>query len=271
MALVLMGARAYGAPPSCVGRFVITRATGALVRGPGDVIVLDGTEAVLDPECGAAATRTRATPHGARLTARWPGCRAHRALRLRVRASLDCTLLRGAVTAPGTRASHLIAVASRCGDGVVDPGTGERCDDGNQNPGDGCDATCGRCVDPATLASTWAAIQANVFDRACTSCHGEAATAGLDLRAPDSYARIVGKPSASGLDEIAPGSRTQSLIWLKIAKGTQGGFDDLGGGGMPLGFPLGPDVLEAVGRWIDAGAPPDGVVAGAAALRPPCE
>jgi hypothetical protein len=38
---------------------------------------------------------------------------------------------------------------------------------------------------------------------------------------------------------------------------------------MPIGVPLPPDELEAIGRWIDAGAPPDGLVAGAEALLAP--
>src|SRR5205814_1049436 len=83
-------------------------------------------------------------------------------------------------------------------------GRGERCDDGNLSDADGCDASCGGCVDPATLASTWAAVQANVFDRACTACHGEQMTAGLDLRAPGSYAAIVDVAAATGLYQVKP-------------------------------------------------------------------
>src|SRR5262249_56686755 len=67
----------------------------------------------------------------------------------------------------------------RCGDGVVDPG--EECDDGNQDDGDGCTPRCtGTCEGPK-VASTWAAIQSLVFDKAgCAQalCHAGAAAAG---------------------------------------------------------------------------------------------
>jgi cysteine-rich repeat protein len=252
---------------ACEGRYVLTTATGSLVRGPGDVIVLDAAKVVVDPECGDASISTRGR---SRLAARWRGCRGRRAFRLKLRASADCTLLHGTVSAPGARASRFVAIASRCGDGVVDGGTGERCDDGNQDPDDGCDASCGRCVDPSTFDGTWAAIQANVFDARCIVCHGETATAGLDLRAPDAYAHTVGVPAALGRFEIAPGARMQSLVWLKLAKATFGSNDDDLGGGMPFGYALPADVVVAVGVWIDAGAPASGFVSGAEALLIPC-
>jgi cysteine-rich repeat protein len=260
-----MAASAAGA--TCEGRYVLTSATGSLVHAPGDVIVLDIAKVVVDPVCGDAAIHARGR---SRLAARWRGCRGRRALRLKLRASADCTLLRGTVSAPGARASRFIAVASRCGDGIVDEGLGERCDDANQDPADGCDASCGRCVDPATFDGTWAAIQANVFDARCIVCHGETATLGLDLRGPGSYARIVGVPASLGRFEIAPGSRTQSLLWLKLAMATFGSSGDDIGGGMPFGYPLPPDVVLAVGAWIDAGAPASGFVVGAEALLIPC-
>ncbi len=246
---------------------MLTHATGHLVHGPGDVIVLAATSAVLDPACRDAPIAT----HGrSRIVARWRDCRGRRTLRLKLHESADCTLLRGTVSAPGAHASRFVAVTSRCGDGVVDAGTGERCDDGNEDPGDGCDASCGRCVDPSTFDGTFAAIQANVFDARCIACHGESATAGLDLRAPGSYARIVGAPAALGRFEIAPGDRTKSLMWLKLAKATFGSSDEDLGGGMPFGYALAPDVVDAVGAWIDAGAPASGFVPGAAALSIPC-
>jgi cysteine-rich repeat protein len=270
VAFVMWAGGSFAAPAPCVGRFVVTRSTGALLAALEDVIAIDAESAVVDPACGGATIRGRATRRGWRVDARWPDCRGRRAVRLRARASEDCTLLRGRATAPGARASRFVASASRCGDGRLDPGRGERCDDGNLDDADGCDATCGRCIDPATLPSTWAGVQANVFDRACTNCHGAQPTAGLDFRAPGSYERIVGVDGGSGLVYLAPGERMQSLIWLKIAKATLGALDDLPGGGMPIGFPLPADVVEALGVWIDAGAPIEGFVAGAEALRPAC-
>jgi len=262
---------AYGAPPRCQGRYVITSASGDVVEAPGDTIALDVASAVVDPACGAADLRERVRGGTWRIAARWSGCRDHRTVRLRVRASADCTVLRGTMSGTGARRSRLLATASRCGDGIRDAGRGERCDDANLIDDDGCDAGCGRCVDPATLASTWDAIQANVFDRACTACHGERMTAGLDFRAPGSYERIVDVPAASGLFQVKTGDHLQSLIWLKMAKVSLGGLDDLPGGGMPFGFPLPADVVNAFGLWIDAGAPRDGFVDGAQALLVACD
>jgi len=186
---------ALGAAPPCEGRWVIGRVAGGSTMTADDTIVLDATGAVVDPVCEAAALRVR----GRRVTARWSDCRVRRRLTLRLRASADCTVLRGTLTGSGARASRFVATASRCGDGIRDAGRGERCDDGNLADDDGCDARCGGCVDPATLSSTWVAVQANVFDRACTACHGDQPTAGLDLRAPGSYTAIVDVAAATGL------------------------------------------------------------------------
>lgn len=266
--LVLPAASGLAAPPPCEGRWVVARVAGGPTLTADDTIVLDPAGAVVDPACEAAALRVR----GRRITARWRDCRARRRLTLRLRASADCTVLRGTLAGTSVRPSRFVATTSRCGDGVTDPGRGERCDDGNLSDTDGCDATCGGCIDPATLTSTWAAVQANVFDRACTACHGDQPTAGLDLRAPGSYAAIVDVPAAaSGLFKVKRGDHTQSLIWLKMAKSSIGGLDDLPGGGMPFGFPLPRAIVEAFGAWIDAGAPQDGYVAGAEALLVPCD
>jgi cysteine-rich repeat protein len=259
------------AGPSCTGRYVLTRATGKLVAGPGDALVLDPTTAVLDPACGAGVVGARLSHGRWRIATQWSDCRGARHLQLKLRASADCTLLRGRVRA-GRHASRFVAITSTCGDAVVDPGRGETCDDGNLADGDGCDSTCGACAQAPDLTSSWDAIQTNVFDRACTTCHGAALTASLDLRAPGSFARIVDveAPDTGGLLLIAPGDRNASFIWLKIAKATFGDGDDLPGAGMPIGLSLRPSVVEALGRWIDAGAPETGLVPGADALLDPC-
>jgi cysteine-rich repeat protein len=232
--------------------------------------VLDASGVLIDPACGAAAVRVR----GSSIVAAWGACGSHARLRMRAHATADCSLLRGVVSAKGERASRFRAATSTCGDGIVDPGSGERCDDGNFLDGDACDATCGRCSDPATLTSTWAAIESAVIARyGCATCHGATPTAGLDLRPPDAYDAIVGVPVASmpGLLQIRPGDRTTSFVWLKLAHGTLGdAYAEVPGAGMPIGGRVTPDEVEAVGRWIDAGAPRDGVVAGTDALRAAC-
>jgi len=271
------GPPAFGAAPraasgsACVGRYVLARASGRLVDRSRDTIVLDATSAVIDPACGAATVAVRPLRRGARISARWLGCRGARVLTLRVRASTDCTLLEGSVTGHGRR-SHVVAVTSTCGDGVVDPGRGERCDDGNVVDGDGCDASCGACSGPTTFTATWDAIQTNVFDRACTTCHGANASGGLDFRAPGTYARIVGVPAPDdpALLYIHAGDHAASFLWLKLEKGTAGGHDEVSGPGMPVGPPLPADVVDALGQWIDAGAPETGIVAGTEALTKAC-
>jgi cysteine-rich repeat protein len=277
LALVLAaGPPAFGAAPraasgsACVGRYVLARASGRLVDRSRDTIVLDATSAVIDPACGAATVAVRPLRRGARMSARWLGCRGARVLTLRVRASTDCTLLEGSVT--GGRRSHVVAVTSTCGDGVVDPGRGERCDDGNVVDGDGCDASCGACSGPTTFTATWDAIQTNVFDRACTTCHGANASGALDFRAPGIYARIVGVPAPDdpALLYIHAGDHAASFLWLKLEKGTAGGHDEVSGPGMPVGPPLPADVVDALGQWIDAGAPETGIVAGTEALTKAC-
>lgn len=277
-ALVLAaGPPAFGAAPraasgsACVGRYVLARASGRLVDRSRDTIVLDATSAVIDPACGAATVAVRPLRRGARISARWLGCRGARVLTLRVRASTDCTLLEGSVTGHGRR-SHVVAVTSTCGDGVVDPGRGERCDDGNLVDGDGCDASCGACSGPTTFTATWDAIQTNVFDRACTTCHGANASGGLDFRAPGTYARIVGVPAPDdpALLYIHAGDHAASFLWLKLEKGTAGGHDEVSGPGMPVGPPLPADVVDALGQWIDAGAPETGIVAGTEVLTKAC-
>jgi len=271
--LTASGAAALAAAPerSCTGRYVLVRASGTLVDRTRDTIVLDATSAVIDPACGAATVTAHTIRHGTRIAARWTSCRGARALRLRLRASADCTLLKGTVAGRG-RQSRVVAVTSTCGDGVLDPGRGERCDDGNLLDGDGCDSSCGACSGPTDFATTWDAIQTNVFDRACTTCHGASASGGLDFRAPGTYQRIVGAtaPDDPALLLVHPGDRATSFLWLKIEKGTAGGHDEVSGPGMPIGPSLPADVVDAIGRWIDAGAAETGLVAGTDALTRAC-
>jgi cysteine-rich repeat protein len=195
--------------------------------------VLDATSAVIvgvrrrdghrphDPARHADRGALDVVPRGARAAA--PPARERR------------LLLKGTVAGRG-RQSRVVAVTSTCGDGVVDPGAAS-CDDGNLLDGDGCDSSCGACSGPTDFATTWDAIQTNVFDRACTTCHGASASGGLDFRAPGTYQRIVGTtaPDDPALLLVRPGERATSFLWLKIAKGTAGGHDEGSGPGMPIG------------------------------------
>jgi hypothetical protein len=116
-------------------------------------------------------------------------------------------------------------------------------------------------------ASTFAAIQETVFDaKGCSasSCHGDAASGGLDLRPQGSFDALVRQPSTidPSIERVFPGDQDRSLLYRKLAAATEG--TDLGGLGqaMPLNAaPLDADELEAMQLWIRAGAPSDSIVA----------
>lgn len=281
---VLAGVMLFGwastayATPLCAARFVVQSSDGDLLAVATDVAgsrlaVVDGTLA-LDDTCVATALQVSRTAAGWRLVARWRQCGARRGLTVHARVTADCEVLAGRARARGHRAARFTALRSRCGDGVVDAGGNETCDDGNVRDGDACSATCAAC-DPSAgrWPDTWAGLQSNVIDRyACTNCHGALLIGGLDLRAPDAYAHLVGVPASGAPDilRIAPGDAARSLVWLKLAKGVYGGYDEVAGGGMPSDGKLTVEELDAVAAWIAAGAPASGVVPGTDVLRQRC-
>ena len=116
-------------------------------------------------------------------------------------------------------------------------------------------------------ASTYDAIQATVFEaKGCTAsaCHGDAMLGGLDLRSGASFDALVRQSSSQfPMERVFPGDQERSLLYLKLAAGTEGtDLADLGQA-MPVGVePLSADQLEAMRLWIRAGAPSDSVVGG---------
>jgi hypothetical protein len=117
--------------------------------------------------------------------------------------------------------------------------------------------------------STYEAIQATVFEASgCTasSCHGESAIGGLDLRADVSFDALNRQPSTidPSVLRVFPGDQEFSLLYLKLAAATNG--TELTGLGqpMPLGgaAPLSDDQLEAIRLWIRGGAPEENIVGG---------
>jgi len=180
-------------------------------------------------------------------------------------------------------ASPPAACGSSCGNGVLE--LGEACDDGNDVDDDTCSNACTLCT-PASggLDGTFAALQSVVFDNpvyACTSpvCHGSGAAGGLDLRAGNAYASLVGLASEAdpGVLRVFPGDDDASMLYRKLASKTLGDppVDELPGAAMPVGAAvLAPEYLEAIRLWIRGGAPEHTVVAGtpellAACLPPP--
>ena len=115
-------------------------------------------------------------------------------------------------------------------------------------------------------ASTYDAIQATVFEaKGCTAsaCHGDAMLGGLDLRADASFDALVRTPSTidPSIERVFPGDQALSLLYHKLAAGTEG--TDLGslGQAMPINAePLSADQLEAMRLWLRAGAPSDSIV-----------
>ena len=117
-------------------------------------------------------------------------------------------------------------------------------------------AGCGGAdADLATIPPQFSEIQAQIFTPNCTlaSCHGAAAQEGLSLVAP-ARAAIVGVPSTevAGMMRVAPGDPDASYLLHKIADASPADGDR-----MPPDQPLPAYKIEAVRRWIAAGAQDD--------------
>jgi len=137
---------------------------------------------------------------------------------------------------------------------------------GADNSGSG---SATKCDD---VDGTFALIQQQIFEnRGCTAsaCHGESATAGLDLTPDNAYASLINVEANSGdYVRVFPGEQDLSLLYQKVAAKTEG-FElgslpsPISGGAMPTG----PDVLSdddlgLLRVWIRGGAPERGVVDG---------
>ncbi|HPF35730.1 c-type cytochrome [bacterium] len=90
-----------------------------------------------------------------------------------------------------------------------------------------------------------------IFDGNCVGCHGAGGNGGLDLRAGQSHAALVGATSPTyGAVRVVAGDPDASVL-----------FDKLSGGGTygqtmpPTGTSLPPAALETIRAWIAAGAP----------------
>jgi methionine-rich copper-binding protein CopC len=104
------------------------------------------------------------------------------------------------------------------------------------------------------LTADFKSIQDNVFTPICTKCHiGAGAPQGLQLDAANSYAMLVGVPSAEqpAVLRVAAGDPANSYIIRKLQ--ATGGIS---GGQMPLGGPYLPQsTIDVIAQWITAGAP----------------
>lgn len=125
--------------------------------------------------------------------------------------------------------------------------------------------------------STFALIEKAIFEnRGCTSavCHGAAASGGLDLRPGAAHESLIDVPATTvpNRRRVVPGQAAESLLWLNLASKTLPGEWEAPLRSMPLDpLPaLSHDELEAVRRWLELGAPKDGVVPGTAELLDAC-
>jgi hypothetical protein len=122
----------------------------------------------------------------------------------------------------------------------------------------------GDCSD-REYESTFAAIQKVILEgRSCTNdmCHGAAAKGDLDLRPDVAYENLIEvKSKLSSQYRIMPGVPGESFLYNKLRAATEPGSVKVEGSSMPAGEPaLSPDHLEALRRWIEAGAPREGSV-----------
>lgn len=113
--------------------------------------------------------------------------------------------------------------------------------------------------------STFSAIQKVIFEgRGCThsKCHGDAKAGELDLRAEAAYASLIEvKASQGSALRVMPGEPDESVLYNKLRAATEPGSVMVAGSPMPSGAPpLSPEHLEALRRWIEAGAPREGSI-----------
>jgi hypothetical protein len=115
------------------------------------------------------------------------------------------------------------------------------------------------------FGSTFAAIQKVILEgHSCTNdaCHGAAAMGDLDLRPDVAYKNLIEvKSKLSTQYRIMPGVPNESFLFNKLRAATEPGSVKVEGSSMPSGAaPLSADHLEAMRRWIEAGAPKEGSV-----------
>jgi len=157
--------------------------------------------------------------------------------------------------------------AAVCGNGRVEGG--EECDPGTAVASSICNSDC---TEEPVPAGTLETIQTKIFNPGCAvaGCHGNGSSAGnLVLTAGDALGELVNVAS-SNQNAVVPlrvdpsASRDDSYLFRKIAAATLGGsYANPGGSAMPFGTPVTSDCLDALGEWIEAGAPATGNVSNA--------
>lgn len=164
-------------------------------------------------------------------------------------------------SAPGTCADTI------CGNARVEGN--EECDPGTAAATSTCSSDCTLIqTEPSTLET----VQEKIFNPGCISagCHDNGTSQGqLSLAAGESWGNLVDvasfNPQAVVPVRVDPSqTRDDSYLYRKIAARTVGGtYANPGGSAMPFDAPVGEDCLNALGEWIEAGAPASGNIASA--------
>ena len=151
----------------------------------------------------------------------------------------------------------MIVMAAACG---TDSGPGTGTADG-RSPDGGMRGDAGAAsegCDQAAQHADLAWLQQHVFTPSCATalCHGGSDPAvGLSLAAGETHGNLVthDASTASGWIRVVPGSPSQSYLMVALGRAPGPMPED---GFMPLGAPAlcGPK-LDAIARWITAGAP----------------
>lgn len=130
---------------------------------------------------------------------------------------------------------------------------------------------------PAAIEGTFARIQRTIIEPQCVSCHrtgtSDARSSQLVLSRDSAYVQMVGVASAQtvaradGMQRVKPFRADSSLLFHKLAW-VPGHHSRDYGTLMPMGVTQGLTTgqLEYVRRWIEAGAPREGVVVDTAVL-----
>jgi len=246
-ALVLaLGSPAVGAkvrkPPCPDGRFLVSGAAlmaGDTIPVHQPIALLDHTAAIGEG-CRPVACTIASTRQGTRVRAVWHGCLGLAGpVRLRARFDAGCTMLTGTLFMPRgrPRQRRFTAIRSSCGDGIVDPGSGEQCESDTQcGAGAGCDVQCRCTVTPTTtptttlVASTTTApatvpttTTETVFTTSTTSTSSSStstsSTTTTSLPPPQSVARQWDEEALSAIrrDTPRPPVHARNLFHLAIA------------------------------------------------------
>jgi YVTN family beta-propeller protein len=138
-------------PPLCTaGRFAVS---GAPLLGAGGEIVILGNRALtIGTLCPARHARLRRQKKGTAVVIAFPKGKCtgvNGKVRVKALITQDCSVLTGTLKTKGQAPAHFTAATSVCGDGIVDPGLGEKCDGSATacQAGEVCDDAC-KCQPP---------------------------------------------------------------------------------------------------------------------------